>query len=63
MYKERVPSIFLTTPIVTVFVAGPADKKTKAAPALTPESINPAAIGSEAVAQTYIGTAIAIAIT
>lgn len=61
MIIERFPNIFFTTPIVTVFVAGPALKNTNAAPALTPESISAAAIGSDAVAQTYIGTAIAIA--
>ena len=44
---------------MTVFVAGPADRNTKAAPGDTPANISPAAIGSEAVAQTYIGTAIA----
>ena len=56
------PNIFLTTPMVTVFVAGPAERNTKAAPAETPESISPAAIGRDAVAQTYIGTAMMITI-
>jgi len=37
--------------MVTVLVAGPAERNTKAAPALTPESIKPAAIGKDAVAQ------------
>ena len=57
MYKERVPNIFLTTPMVTVLVAGPAERNTKAAPAETPPSMSPAAMGSEAVAHTYMGTA------
>lgn len=57
-----VPNIFFTTPMVTVLVAGPAERKTKAAPALTPESISPAAMGREAVAQTYIGIAIMMTI-
>ena len=46
------PSIFLTTPIVTVFVAGPAERKTNAAPGVTPASISPAAMGRDAVAHT-----------
>jgi hypothetical protein len=61
MTKDLVPSIFLTTPIVTVFVAGPAERKTKAAPALTPDNMSPAAMGKEAVAHTYIGTAMMMA--
>jgi len=48
--------------MVTVLVAGPADRNTNAAPADTPESIRPAAIGREAVAHTYIGTAITMTI-
>ena len=60
MTRDFVPSIFFTTPMVTVFVAGPAERKTKAAPAETPESMSPAAIGRDAVAQTYIGTAMAM---
>ena len=60
--RDLVPNIFFTTPIVTVLVAGPAERKTKAAPALTPLSISPAAMGSEAVAQTYIGTAMMMTI-
>ncbi len=46
--------------MVTVLVAGPAERNTNAAPALTPESISPAAMGKDAVAHTYIGTAIMI---
>jgi len=62
MNSDLVPNIFFTTPMVTVLVAGPADKNTKAAPAETPESIKPAAIGRDAVAHTYIGTAMIITI-
>ena len=42
--------------MVAIFVAGPAIKKTKAAPGSKfPDMINPAAIGTEAVAHIYIG--------
>ncbi len=58
--SDFVPNIFFTTPMVTVFVAGPAERKTNAAPALTPLNISPAAMGKDAVAQTYMGTAMMI---
>ena len=49
------PNIEATTPIVTEFVAGPALRNTKTAPLLMPLNKNAAAIGRDAVAQTYSG--------
>jgi len=48
----RRPSIFTSVVIVATFVAGPAIKKTRAAPGLTPAAINAKAIGMEPVEQT-----------
>ena len=56
MHTILFPSVFFITVMVAIFVAGPAVKKTKAAPgSKLPDKINPAAIGTEAVAHTYIG--------
>ena len=52
------PRIFFTTAIEDAFVAGPAIRKTNTAPAETPFVIRATAIGTEAVAQTYIGNEI-----
>lgn len=41
--------------MVAALVAGPARRKTRAAPGFKPLRIRAAAIGVEAVAQTYIG--------
>ena len=64
IYTIFVPSVFFITEMVAIFVAGPAIKKTKAAPgSKLPDKINPAAIGTEAVAHIYMGierTAISI---
>ena len=63
IYTILLPRVLLITEIVAAFVAGPAIKKTKAAPgSKLLDKINPAAIGTEAVAHTYIGIE-AIAIT
>ena len=51
----RQPNSARTAPMVAKFVAGPANKKTIAAPVGMPAATNPAAIGTEAVAQTYRG--------
>ena len=50
------PSVFVITEMVAIFVAGPAIKNTNAAPgSKLPANINPAAIGTEAVAHIYMG--------
>ena len=41
--------------MVAAFVAGPASKKTRAAPGFNPLSIRAAAMGVEDVAHTYMG--------
>ena len=46
-------------PIVATLVAGPAIRNTSAVPAGMPAAISDAAIGTDAVVQTYSGTAIA----
>ena len=56
MYITLLPSEFIITDIVAAFVAGPAIKKTNAAPGSSPFEIKTIAIGTEAVAHTYIGT-------
>ena len=56
IYTILLPKVFLITEMAAIFVAGPAIKNTKAAPgSKLPDIINPAAIGTEAVAQIYIG--------
>lgn len=52
MIVDFVPSIFLITEIVTRLVAGPAVRKTKAAPGEKPVSISVIPIGIEVIAQT-----------
>lgn len=47
--------MFLTTAIVAVLVAGPARRKTNAAPGFNPFRIRAAAMGVDDVAQTYMG--------
>ena len=49
------PSVLPITVKVATFVAGPAINKTRAAPGDKPFNINTAAIGTDAVAQTYTG--------
>ena len=49
------PILFPITEIVAAFVAGPAIKKTNAAPGDTPFIIRTAAMGTELVAQIYTG--------
>ena len=51
-YIVLLPSMFLITTIEEAFVAGPAIRKTKIAPADTPFPISATAIGIDAVAQT-----------
>ncbi len=53
--RVLVLNIFFTTLMVATLVAGPASKKTRAAPGLSPFKINAAAIGVEDVAHTYMG--------
>lgn len=55
MMVDFAPRSFLTTEIVTILVAGPALKKTKAAPGEKPVSMRVMPIGIEVVAQTYSG--------
>ncbi len=50
--KDLFPSTLPIIVIVAAFVAGPAIRKTSAAPGLSPLSIRTAAMGTEAVAQT-----------
>jgi len=52
------PSDRPTIAIVTVFVAGPARRKAKAAPGFNPFSISDAAIGIDPDEQIYIGVPI-----
>ena len=52
---RRLPKCFLKMPSVPILVAGPASRNTRAAPGDMPATSRPAAIGVEAVAQTYIG--------
>ena len=56
----RLPSSLATTPKVAIFVAGPANINTNTAPGETPDNNKPAAMGVDAVAQTYIGIEIKI---
>lgn len=51
------PRDFPTIMIEAKFAAGPAMRRTKAAPGLSPLSISERAIGMEPVEHTYIGTA------
>ena len=55
MTRALVLNIFFTIFIVAAFVAGPAIRKTSAAPGFKPFSISAAAIGVDDVAHTYIG--------
>ncbi len=55
--KDIFPSVLAINVIVAAFVAGPAIRNTSAAPGEIPFSMSTAAIGTEAVAQTYNGTA------
>ena len=48
-------NIFFTTLMVAALVAGPASKKTRAAPGFKPFRIKAAAMGVEDVAHTYMG--------
>ena len=54
--SARFPSRLRTTRIVATFVAGPASRNTSAAPGSRPFAIIAAAMGVDAVAQTYSGT-------
>jgi hypothetical protein len=58
----RRPRTFHRVVNVAAFVAGPAMRKAKTAPNDTPTCSSPAAIGTDAVAQTYIGIPAAIMI-
>ena len=51
------PKALFTTNKEAKFTAGPAIRKTKAAPGVNPFNISAAAMGMEPVAQTYIGMA------
>ena len=51
----RLPMTLSKTVREVIFVAGPARRKTRAAPGETPLRMRAAAIGVEAVAQIYIG--------
>ena len=55
MVRALVLNMFFTILIVAALVAGPAIRKTSAAPGFKPLSISAAAIGVEDVAQTYMG--------
>lgn len=55
MTRALVLKMFFTMFMVAALVAGPASKKTRAAPGFRPFRINAAAIGVDEVAQTYIG--------
>jgi hypothetical protein len=55
MAVALLPRIPTTTVNEVTLVAGPANRKTRAAPGLTPLSIKAAAMGVEAVAQMYNG--------
>ena len=51
----RLPIVLAMVAIVAALVAGPVIKNTNAAPGETPRMIKAAAMGTDAVAQTYIG--------
>lgn len=57
IYKNAVflPSTERIVVKAAAFVAGPVIRKTRATPGLAPFAINAAAMGTEAVAQTYTG--------
>ena len=55
MTSALVLNIFFTMFMVAALVAGPASKKTRAAPGFSPFSIRAAAMGVDDVAQTYMG--------
>ncbi len=55
MARDLFPNISATTPIVTLFVAGPAVKNINALPRVIPFTIRDIAIGRDDVAQTYRG--------
>ena len=55
--NDLFPRVFVIKVIVAAFVAGPAIRNTSAAPGDIPFSKSTAAIGTDAVAQTYNGIA------